>query len=102
MSTENFVTFLWYFYGMKTTIDGGGRLVIPKALRQRMGLQAGMEVELRFSEGILEIIPSSSKGQLVREDGLLVWDPGPDAPPLDVRSEIERFREEREKEILGE
>jgi AbrB family looped-hinge helix DNA binding protein len=87
---------------MRTTIDRGGRLVIPKAIRELAGLTPGMEVEVRFNDGNVEIQPPRSQGKLVEKDGLLVWDPGPGAPPIDVRAEIERLREERMREILGE
>jgi AbrB family looped-hinge helix DNA binding protein len=86
---------------MKTTIDGAGRVVIPKAIRERAGLTPGMEVEVRFSdEGRVEIAPLEQKGKVVRKDGFLVWDPGPDVPPFDVLEAIEQARREREDEIL--
>ena len=86
---------------MKTTIDGTGRVVIPKAIRERAGLTPGMELEVRFSdEGRVEIAPLEQKGRVVRKDGFLVWDPGPDAPPFDVLEAIEQARREREDEIL--
>lgn len=31
---------------MKTTIDSGGRLVVPKELRDRLGIRAGSRVEI--------------------------------------------------------
>ena len=77
-------------------------MVIPKALRERAGLKPGMEVEVRLSDGNIEISPPEPQGHLIRKEGFLVWDPGPDAPPLDVRREIERLREERGNEVLGE
>lgn len=32
----------WYHLGMKATIDKAGRLVIPKPLRERLGLRPGL------------------------------------------------------------
>jgi len=32
---------------MQTTIDGAGRLVVPKELRERLGITAGSRVEIR-------------------------------------------------------
>jgi AbrB family looped-hinge helix DNA binding protein len=49
----------WYFYAMRTTIDGAGRLVVPKALREQLGFAAGTELELDAIDGRLEVtVPS--------------------------------------------
>jgi len=42
---------------MRTTIDTGGRVVIPKELRERLGLAGGREVEIREVDGRVEIVP---------------------------------------------
>lgn len=39
----------------RTTIDTAGRIVVPKSLRQTLGLQAGQELEIRAGDGRLEI-----------------------------------------------
>lgn len=43
------------FFAMFATIDAAGRVVIPKALRDRAGLVAGTKVEFRFHDGAIEI-----------------------------------------------
>ncbi|MGL4176951.1 MAG: AbrB/MazE/SpoVT family DNA-binding domain-containing protein [Dermatophilaceae bacterium] len=40
---------------MRTTIDPAGRLVVPKALRDAMGLEAGRAIEVTLADGRLEI-----------------------------------------------
>lgn len=40
---------------MRTTIDNAGRIVVPKALRDAMGLTAGRRVDIVFTDGRLEI-----------------------------------------------
>jgi len=56
---------------MKTTIDRAGRLVIPRSLRDRIGLAEGGEVELELDGASLRIEPLA--GRDLKEDrGLLV------------------------------
>jgi AbrB family looped-hinge helix DNA binding protein len=44
---------------MHATIDGAGRLVVPKALRDELGFRPGMELELAAVNGALEVrVPS--------------------------------------------
>jgi len=60
----------WYCYGMRATIDGAGRLVIPKPLRDSLGLVPG-EVEVTPDGAGLHIEPLAND-DLEDEDGLLV------------------------------
>jgi len=55
---------------MKTTIDKAGRVVIPKALRDRLGLQPG-EVEITADGAALRVEPVAGE-LLVERDGRLV------------------------------
>jgi AbrB family looped-hinge helix DNA binding protein len=44
---------------MRTTIDAGGRLVVPKGLRDELGFAAGTELDLQAVDGRLEVtVPS--------------------------------------------
>ena len=45
---------------MKTTIDSAGRIVVPKRLRDELGIQPGQVLELEVRDGRLqvEIAPS--------------------------------------------
>ncbi|QZY50814.1 AbrB/MazE/SpoVT family DNA-binding domain-containing protein [Leucobacter tenebrionis] len=40
---------------MITTIDKAGRVVIPKQLREAMGLQPGAKLDITYAEGRIEI-----------------------------------------------
>ena len=53
---------------MKATIDSGGRILLPKALRDALGLTAGMTVDVsRYGDG-LQITPGGRTAQVVRGD----------------------------------
>jgi AbrB family looped-hinge helix DNA binding protein len=56
---------------MRATIDKAGRLVIPRRLRDRIGLAGGGEVELELDGAAVRIEPVSG-GELKEIDGLLV------------------------------
>jgi AbrB family looped-hinge helix DNA binding protein len=41
----------------RTTINADGRLLLPKRVREQLGLAPGMEVELEAVDGRLEVTP---------------------------------------------
>ncbi len=67
---------------MRTTIDGAGRVVVPKALRQAVGLHEGAEVEIRATDGRIEMEPAPLEVRLEREGSLLVAVPVRPVPPM--------------------
>jgi AbrB family looped-hinge helix DNA binding protein len=80
---------------MKTAIDSAGRVVIPKPLRVRLGLDPGRAVEIRERDGRIEIEPAPVAMSLSRRVGGRVAVPDEDLPPLTdelVRATIERTR----------
>jgi AbrB family looped-hinge helix DNA binding protein len=62
----------WYRLTMKTTIDGAGRIVLPKPLREALGLVAGSTVDISQYGMGLQLIPAGRTARLVEENGLLV------------------------------
>ncbi len=50
---------------MRVTIDGAGRLVVPKALGDALGLTAGTALEVRMPNGRLELAASGRPGGAV-------------------------------------
>jgi AbrB family looped-hinge helix DNA binding protein len=83
---------------MRTTIDGAGRIVVPKALRDAIGLKAGQEIELTLTDGRIEIDVPPIDVRLERRDGVLVAVPTQPIPVLTpemVRDVIEELRDER-------
>lgn len=80
---------------MRTTLDSAGRLVVPKALRQALGLRAGQALEIRAGDGRLEIEPAPTPMRLQRRGKGVVAVPQEDLPPLSaelVRETLERVR----------
>ena len=57
---------------MESTIDAVGRVVVPKALRDSLGLRTGSKVDIsRYGAG-LQLIPVGRTARLVDEAGSLV------------------------------
>lgn len=57
---------------MKSTVDSVGRIVVPKPLREELGLRAGSTVDIsRYGSG-LALVPSGRTARLVEENGVLV------------------------------
>ncbi|MBX3271185.1 MAG: protein kinase [Sandaracinaceae bacterium] len=80
---------------MKTAIDGAGRVVVPKAMRDALGLGAGQSVDIRLVDGRLEIEPSATPMKLVRRGKRLAAEPDRELPTstaADVRSALEGVR----------
>jgi AbrB family looped-hinge helix DNA binding protein len=63
---------------MRTTIDKAGRLVIPRALRDRIGLAGGGEVEIALDGAAIRIEPVA--GTQLREHGGLLFIPAAGMP----------------------
>ncbi len=80
---------------MRITIDAAGRIVVPKALRDAMGLVPGQEIDVVFSDGRLEIEVAPVDAHVEERDGVPVIAAPAGQPPLDpddVRATIETTR----------
>jgi AbrB family looped-hinge helix DNA binding protein len=80
---------------MRSTIDTAGRIVIPKVLRDRLGLAGGKVVDIRERDGRLEIEPAPTPMALAKRRGGRVAVPAKKLPPLTdeiVRDTIDRVR----------
>jgi AbrB family looped-hinge helix DNA binding protein len=67
---------------MRTTIDGTGRLVVPKAIRELAGLEAGMELEVAYRDGRIEIEPAPREVRIVTRGKIRVAVPDQASAPL--------------------
>jgi AbrB family looped-hinge helix DNA binding protein len=80
---------------MLATIDGGGRVVVPKEVRDRMGLRPGSRVELLEVGGHLEIAPVTTPVALTVDEGVFVARPSVAIPLMsaaEVRATMEASR----------
>ena len=80
---------------METTIDKAGRLVVPKAMREAIGLVEGGRVDVRSEDGriVIEAVPVEMR--MESRGGVLVCVPTEELPPLtagDVRDVLESLR----------
>ncbi len=57
---------------MRTTIDSAGRIVVPKALRDWLGLRTGDAVDISEPGAGLRWIPVGRMARLAKVDGRLV------------------------------
>lgn len=75
---------------MRTTIDRGGRVVVPKPLRDRLGLDAGQEVEVELAGDAVVIRAVPAGTELDEVDGVLVARRSSGAEPVEWSPEQER------------
>jgi AbrB family looped-hinge helix DNA binding protein len=85
--------------GMKTTIDGGGRVVIPKRMRELAGLQPGGEVMVEFQDGKIQIEPATKPVKMVRKGSSFVLRAPRGTPPLTVEQVNEIVDRVRNREV---
>ena len=67
---------------MRSAIDGAGRVVVPKAIREAAGLRPGTEVQFRVQGGHVEIEPVPLSITLKRRGSLVVATPQVNQPVL--------------------
>ena len=87
---------------MLTTIDGAGRVVVPKSIREQAGLLPGAELEIEYRDGKVEMEPVKAQPKLVRKGSFWVLH----APGMQrltsrqVNRTIREIREERMRKLL--
>lgn len=85
----------WYSAPMRTAIDRAGRIVVPKALRDALGLTPGQPLDITVRDGRLEVEPVPTPMHLERRGKRIVAVPDTEVPPLTadtVRDALERVR----------
>lgn len=79
---------------MKLRIDKSGRIVVPKPLRERLGLKPGTELEVVDQQGGMLLRTVEERPSLVKVDGLWVHR-GVAQPGANWDRIIQEVREER-------
>jgi AbrB family looped-hinge helix DNA binding protein len=84
---------------MTLRIDHAGRIVIPKAVRERFGLRPGTDLEVCDSPQGLILKPLPQRPSLVRDKGVWVHQ-GVPRGPIDLTQAIEQVRQDRARTIV--
>jgi AbrB family looped-hinge helix DNA binding protein len=80
---------------MKTAIDTAGRIVVPKPLRDELGLRPGQRLDIRAEDGRLEIAIAATPMALKRRGKGVVAVPDVQLPTLtsaQVREILDKTR----------
>jgi AbrB family looped-hinge helix DNA binding protein len=57
---------------MEAVIDQAGRIVLPKPIRDALGLLPGTRVDISSYGAGVQIVPAGRTARLIQEDGALV------------------------------
>ena len=86
---------------MKTvTIDGGGRVVIPKPLRDVLKLEAGDRLEVEYAGEAIVLRPVGETNPLQKERGYFVYRTGKPMKESAITEWIDHGRKTRGDDII--
>jgi AbrB family looped-hinge helix DNA binding protein len=85
---------------MTLKIDKAGRVILPKPVRDRLGLRAGSDLEIQEIQGGVLLKPSHRRPSLVRKGSFWVHT-GELPAGYDVLKAIDEDREERMRKAWG-
>lgn len=80
---------------MNITIDRAGRIVVPKALRERFGLHPGTELDIEAVSDGLRLRARDAGPSFIEKEGVLVHHGAGPALDIDVAAFINNEREGR-------
>ncbi len=81
---------------LEVVIDDKGRILIPKALREKAGLKPGDRARLRVEKGRIVIIPPISPQEFIQEMEGCITEGTPSIEPLKLK-EIWKTMERRKR-----
>ncbi len=82
-------------------IDKAGRVVLPKSIRDRMGIRSGMEFEVEETDDSILLKPVQKEVRIIDKDGWLVVQSHTALSEDSIIKTIEKVRNERSKHIAG-
>lgn len=77
---------------MQTSVDKFGRVLIPKPVRDELGLSPDMPLELVLEAGAVTIKPILEQPLLVSEAGVLVYNGQPDGDMEQAHQQLRASR----------
>lgn len=83
---------------MARKVDQAGRVVIPKLLREKLGLQEGVKIEFEIRDGDLVLSPVDLSSPMIRDEDLLLHN---GRPAGDLKEVVKGHRKERISEVSG-
>lgn len=84
---------------MNVTIDNGGRVVIPKRVRELAGLRPGVELAVEYRDGKIQIEPACRPVRMVRKGNSFVLRAPRGTPPLTVAQVNDIVQRVRNREV---
>lgn len=85
---------------MRTSIDKAGRVIIPKALRDKAALRANSELEVRFENGRIVLEPAEGHLRIIKRGGVFVA-VSDDRLPKMTNEDVEELRRAIHRERAG-
>jgi AbrB family looped-hinge helix DNA binding protein len=76
---------------MRTTIDRSGRVVIPRAIRRKLGLDGGESLEVEERDGSIELRPATAEVRIVDT---------PEGPVATASGPMPQLTDEQVREVL--
>jgi AbrB family looped-hinge helix DNA binding protein len=85
---------------MTLKIDKAGRVILPKPVRDRLGLHAGSDLEIQETPDGVVLRPADRKPSMVKKGSFWVHT-GELPPGYDILKAIDDDREERTRKAWG-
>lgn len=85
----------------KLKLDKLGRIVLPKAVRERLQVSAGDQFEMESSDDRITLRPVRGNAQLRKKRGVWVFQSGEPLSEATVQQTIEQIRRERDDQNRG-